>query len=334
MKALLAPWERLCASSAVLRFVDINLRGVGQVMFMDNPLSGLLFLVAIGWGSYAGGVPQVATGGIVALLASTFAAYWLDVDRTDLHAGLFGFNAYLVGLALPTFLAPSPLLWVYVALGGAVSVVAMLAIARVCKTWGIAALTAPFVLITLLMLLAARAFAGFETGALPISALITPIDPSAANPLRFGDFVEGVLQSISQVFLKGNGLSAVLLVAGLAVNSIPAAVFAVAGATVAVVTAHMLGAEDALITGGLLGFSPLLTAIALGCVFYRPSFRVALYALAGTVFTVILQGAMNLAFTPFGLPALTAPFVVATWLFLLPGLQLKATSAVLVKATP
>ncbi|HSN71758.1 MAG TPA: urea transporter, partial [Steroidobacteraceae bacterium] len=331
MKALLATWEKLCVSSAVLRFVDVNLRGVGQVMFMDNPLSGLLFLVAIGWGSYAGGVPQVAIGGIVALLASTFAAYWLDVDRADLHAGLFGFNAYLVGLALPTFLAPSPLLWAYVALGGAVSVVAMLAIARVCKTWGIAALTAPFVLTALLMLLAARAFAGFETSALPLSALVMPIDPSAANPLRLGDFIEGLLQSISQVFLKGNGLSALLLVAGLAVNSIPAAVFAVAGAAVAVVTAHLLGAESALITAGLLGFSPLLTAIALGCVFYQPSFRVAIYALIGTVFTVILQGAMNLALTPYGLPALTASFVIATWLFLLPGLPLKATSQQQVK---
>lgn len=334
MKALLARWEGLCASSAVLRFVDINLRGAGQVMFMDNPLSGLLFLVAIGWGSYAGGVPQVAAGGIVALLASTLAAYWLDVDRADLHAGLFGFNAYLVGLALPTFLASSPLLWGYVALGGAVSVVAMLAIARVCKTWGVAALTAPFVLVTLLMLLAARAFAGFDAGALPISALITPIDPAAANPLRFGDFVEGLLQSISQVFLKGNGLSAVLIVAGLAVNSVPAAVFTVLGAAVAIVTAHTLGAEDALVTGGLLGFSPLLTAVALGCVFHRPGFRVALYALAGTVFTVILQGAMNLAFMPFGLPALTAPFVVATWLFLLPGLRFTATSDVPARAAP
>jgi urea transporter len=321
MKGLLERWEKLCASSAILRFVDINLRGVGQVMFQNNPLSGLLFIVAICWGSYAGGAPEVATGGLVALLASTFAAYWLRVDQADLHAGLCGFNAYLVGLALPTFLAPSPLLWVYVALGGAVSVVAMLAIANVFKTWGVAALTAPFVLTALLMLLAARAFAGFETSALPISGLIAAIDPAAANPLRFGDFAQGILNSISQVFLKGNGLAAILLIAGLAISSVAAAVLAVAGAVVAVVTAHLLGAESELITGGLLGFSPVLTAIALGCVFYAPGPRVAVYALVGTVFTVIVQSAMNLALTPFGLPTLTAPFVVATWLFLLPRLK-------------
>jgi urea transporter len=38
----------------------------------------------------------------------------------------------------------------------------------------------------------------------------------------------------------------------------------------------------------------------------------------GTVFTVIVQGAMNVALAPFGIPTLTAPFVLVSWLFLLP----------------
>ena len=137
MKGLLAWWGRLCAGSKVLRFADINLRGIGQVMFQDNPLSGLLFFIAIGWGSYAAGVPQVAIGGLVAVLAATLMAQWLRVDEAGLNAGLYGFNAYLVGLALPTFMAPSAALWVYVVFGGAVSVVVMLAISNVFKTWSV-----------------------------------------------------------------------------------------------------------------------------------------------------------------------------------------------------
>jgi urea transporter len=87
---------------------------------------------------------------------------------------------------------------------------------------------------------------------------------------------------------------------------------------VAVLTAHLFGAESELITGGLLGFSPVLTAIALGTVFYQPSLRVAVYAALATAFTVIAQAALNVALTPFAIPALTAPFVLVTWLFLLP----------------
>jgi hypothetical protein len=48
LKTLLAPWERLSTSSAVLRFVDINPRDVAQVMFQNDPLSGVMFLAAIG----------------------------------------------------------------------------------------------------------------------------------------------------------------------------------------------------------------------------------------------------------------------------------------------
>ena len=318
MKGLLAWWERVCSASKILRFVDLNLRGIGQVMFQNNPVAGLLFFIAIGWGSYAADVPQVAIGGLVGVLTATLTAQWLRVDRTDLAAGLFGYNAYLTGLALPTFLSAGPLLWIYVVLGAAVSVVATLATANVFKTWGVAALTAPFVLVSWLLLLAAFAFSGIDGSALPLTGgYVTPIDPAAANPLQFGDFVQGVLKSVSQVFLKGNGISALLLLAGLAVSSIAAAVFALVGAAVAVITAHILGAESELITGGLLGFSPVLTAIALGAVFYKPSLRVVVYALVGTVFTVIVQAAMNVALTPFAIPTLTGPFVLASWLFLL-----------------
>jgi urea transporter len=318
MNGLLAWWKGCCDSSKLLRFVDLNLRGIGQVMFQDNPLSGLLFFLAIAWGSYAAGMPQVAIGGLVAVVAGTLAAQWLHVDADGLAAGLYGYNAYLVGLALGTFLAVSPLWWVYVALGGAVSVVATLAIANLFKTWGVAALTAPFVLTAWLMLLATYAFSAIDGSGLPMATEVAPLDPAAANPLAFGDFVTGVFKSVSQVFLKASVLAALLLLAGLAVNSIAAAAFAVGGAMVAVVTAHFLGAESDLVTGGLMGFSPVLTAIALGAVFYKPSLRVAIYALVGTMFTVIVQGAMNVALTPFGIPTLTAPFVLASWLFLLP----------------
>jgi len=321
MKALLAWWEGLCASSKFLRFVDVTLRGIGQVMFQDNPLSGLLFFLAIGWGSYAAGVPQVAIGGSVGVVAATLTAYWLRVDKASLKAGLYGFNAYLVGLALATFMAPTTSMWVYVVLGGAVSVVVMLAIANVCKTWSVPALTAPFVLTAWLLLLATNAFSSLGGGALPPVGEIVPIDPDAANPLRFGDFVGGVFTSITQVFLKGHGPAALLLLAGLAVNSVASAIFAVVGAVVGVITAHLLGAESELVTAGLLGFNPVLTAIALGAVFYRPSGRVVTYALVAAVLSVIVQGTMMALLTPFGIPTLTAAFVLVTWLFLLPRLQ-------------
>ena len=69
----------------------------------------------------------------------------------------------------------------------------------------------------------------------------------------------------------------------------------------------------------------MLTAIALGSVFFRPSRPALAYAVAGTVFTVFVQAALNTALAPVGIPSLTAPFVFATWLFLLPKRQFAPT---------
>ena len=318
MKEILSAWESRCESSRVLRFVDVNLRGIGQVMFQDNPLTGAFFLAAIGWGSYAAGAPLIAVGGVVALVVATVTAQWLRVDATALRAGLYGYNGVLVGLALATFIAPGPMLWAYLVFGAAVSVIVMLGTANLVKPWGMSALTFPFVLTTWLLLLATYGFWGLAGEALPAAAVVTPFEPAAAPELGLTDFVQGVLHSVSQVFLKGSGVSALLLLAGLAVNSRAAAAFALGGAILTVITAHLFGAESDLIIGGLLGFSPVLTAIALGTVFYPPGARVAAYAALGTVFTVVAQAALNVALTPLAIPALTAPFVLVSWLFLLP----------------
>ena len=322
MKGILNWWENACRSAGPLRFVDIILRGIGQVMFQDNPVSGLLFFIAIGWGSYAADVPQVAIGGLLSIVVATIMAWWLRVDRAALGAGLYGFNAYLVGIALPTFLSVSPLLWVYIVLGAMVSVVATLAATNLMKTWGVSALTAPFILVTWLLLLSTYAFSGLLGEALPASGLITPIPAEAASPLAVVDFIEGMLISISQVFVKGDGPAALLILTGLAAGSMAAAGFALAAALISVIVAHLLGAESQIVTAGLVGFNPILTAIALGTVFYRPGPRVTLYALLATVLTVIVQGAMVAVLTPFGIPTLTAAFVLVTWLFLLPAQKL------------
>jgi urea transporter len=311
-------WHRLCEASAWLRFIDINLRGAGQVMFQNHPLTGLLFLAAIAWGALTADAGVVLLGGLAGLLAATLTAMWLRVDAEGLAAGLYGYNGLLVGLALPTFLAPTPLLWLYVLLGAAVSVVALRASVNVTRGWNVSALTFPFVLTTWLMLLAAYAFAGLGGEKPPFAGELEPLDAAASNPLDLPAFIGGVLHSISQVFLKGNSVSALLFLAGLAVASPAAAVAAVAGALLAVSCAHLLGAEAELVSAGLLGFSPVLTAVALGTVFYRPGWRVAAYAALGTLFTVVAQAALNVALAPLGLPALTAPFVLCTWLFLLP----------------
>ena len=249
------------------------------------------------------------------------------MDQPTLNAGLFGYNGALVGLALATFITPGPLLWVYVVLGAAVSVIATLGTANALKPFGVAALTFPFVIVTWILLLATSGFSGLARDGLPSAAVISPVELQPESSLGVIDFGRGVLLSISQVFLKESGVAALLLLAGLAVSSVPAAAFALGGAILAVATAHLFGAESDLIVGGLLGFSPVLTAIAIGAVFHRPSLRVAGYAALATAFTFVAQAALDVALRPFAIPALTAPFILVSWMFLFPSQSVDAAQS-------
>ena len=69
---------------------------------------------------------------------------------------------------------------------------------------------------------------------------------------------------------------------------------------------------------GLWGFSGSLTAIALGGMFIvMHSISAIIYTVIGTVFTVVLHGAVVAFFTPLGTPALTFPFCLGSWIFCL-----------------
>ena len=65
-------WAGLAQRSPAVGVVDTLLRGVGQVMFQNNPLTGLLFLVGILVNS-----AKFCGAGLLGLAASTLAAYLL-----------------------------------------------------------------------------------------------------------------------------------------------------------------------------------------------------------------------------------------------------------------
>ena len=65
----------------------------------------------------------------------------------------------------------------------------------------------------------------------------------------------------------------------------------------------------------------VLTGIALGATYCNFTWKAAIWTIIGVIATVFIQAAMNAFFSPMGLPTLTGPFCVATWLFLFPNYQ-------------
>ncbi|MBR5883166.1 MAG: urea transporter [Mailhella sp.] len=314
-------WACASESCRFLRMVDTLLRGTAQVMFQDSAWCGLFFLLGIFWGAWAEGIPEVAVGAVIGLAVGTLAACLLGAPKEDIRKGLHGYNGILVGCALPTFFGANTTCWVLVVAGAFFSTVIMMAVSRFLRTWKVSAMTGPFVFTTWIILLASYNFARFKITGLPHPTL--PVQPAEAVAALPGVEVlaRATLKGVSQVFLIGNEVTGLLFLIGLAGSSLPASIFAWCGSAVAIGTAAFLGADEGAVAEGLYQFSAVLTAIGLGSAFYSPNLRVILYAFLGTVFTVVAQGALNVALAPLGIPTLTFPFVIAAWLFLLPNIQ-------------
>ncbi|MEB0204418.1 urea transporter [Pseudomonas sp. CCC3.1] len=310
-------WSQMTNGNVVLTFIDVTLRGCSQVMFQSNPLTGLLFFAAIFVGAFGEGNPAVAYGSVLGTVAATLTGMHLK-DQKSWKAGLYGYNGCLVGVALPTFLDVTPAVWLCIILASVVSVIVTICIADILKTWKVAALTAPFVLVTWTMLLASYAFGGLSSNALPVPNLPHDLVAHNSNLLDGIDLFHATFYGVSEVFLISTVVGSVLFLVGLAVSSLWAAVFALCGSLLAVLIATLLQAEHSSINNGLYAFSAVLTAIALGSTFNKPSWRVLIYTLIGVVFTVFVQGALNTLLGPVGIPTLTMPFVLASWLFLVP----------------
>ncbi|MEV7328303.1 urea transporter [Micromonospora sp. NPDC093244] len=316
MTAVAHRWDRLGDGNPLVGFVDACLRGPAQVVLQNNPLTGVLVLVAVAWGAFENGQPRVFGGGVVGLVVGTATALALRVDEGSLRKGLFGFSPFLTGLAVPTFLDDRPLMWLYLVLGAIGTTIVTLALNAIFKTWGLTAFTMPFVLTTWVLLLAAYQFDRFT-----VLTNLKPMFPGEGQLTggRFDwDLIPTFLRGVSQVFLIDSWVTGLILLVALLVNSRWSALFAVLGSVVATLLALWFGADAASLDKGLFGFNAVLTAIAVGAVLHRPGALVTLYTLFGIALTLFVQMALATVLTPLAIPVLTGPFNLATWLLLLP----------------
>src|SRR5215813_3606232 len=326
-----------------IEVVGSLLRGVGQVMFQNNPITGLLFLVGIFINSYEYGLSA-----LLGLVVATPAAYLLGADRTLIRNGLFGFNGVLIGIALSVFVQWNWHLAVYIVLGAIVSTIVMVGLAKLLIIWDIAPLTAPFVLTAWLLLFALYQFGQLHPTKLigpmavhPGAAIQTDLQEAAGDAgavgLTAANLTNALFRGVGEVFLQDNLWTGMVFAIAILVSSRVCFGFALLGSALGGLTALVLGGDGVTIYHGFYGFNAVLTAIAIGgrpdglaCPhrFLVPNWWSTIYAFIGAIFSAIVFAAIAVALSPLGMPALTAPFVLSTWVFLLPTAEFRALQRV------
>lgn len=284
------------------------LHGISQVMLIENWITGLLFLAAI--------LTTSIELGVIAFLSSAIGAgvaYLGGAKPKEIQQGLFGYNSVLTGLSVALFLTGS-FSWVIALTGALIASLFTASMMNLFKNVGLPVLTFPFILLTWIVLLASYRLDTFR-----ITKNVVPQDLShwqleIAGPI---DWFDAFFSGIGQVFFLQGVMAGVLLFAGLFCAGWRIGLYAIAGNVVAVVGAFLLGAEHTLIDLGLYGYNAILTVIAVGIVFkdgHHPLAPVS--AMLAAFLTAPLIASVDTMLLPFGLSALTMPFVISTWLFL------------------
>ncbi|TRY95888.1 hypothetical protein DNTS_021410 [Danionella cerebrum] len=127
----------------LLQILDWVLRGAAQVMFVNNPLSGLII--------FAGLLLQNrwwALNGFVGTLFATISALILCQNRGAIAAGLYGYNGILVGLLMAVFSDAGDWYWWLILPN------IFIALASINSRWDLPVFTLPFNILVCLHMVA------------------------------------------------------------------------------------------------------------------------------------------------------------------------------------
>ncbi|HZW35145.1 MAG TPA: urea transporter, partial [Isosphaeraceae bacterium] len=273
-------------NQTAIEWLRVICRGVGQVMFQGHAVTGLLMLLGIAFAS-----PLMGLGALIGAVIGPIIAVLLRYDKGEIHDGIYGFNATLVGIAAFFFFEPGPTEFILL-------IVACIASTPV--TWAMRRFvpfptyTSPFIVTTWVMWGIGRA--------LGVPAVEIPPSPNALN------MVSAIAEGLSEVFLQASIITGILFFAGLAVSDWRHAALALMGSVVGTLVGLHHADAPGDISIGIYGYNATLAAIAL--YLWRPSILVPL--LGAMISTPITEFFKPLT----GLPALTAPFVLACWVVL------------------
>ncbi|WP_317166666.1 urea transporter [Chitinophaga fulva] len=263
------------------------LRGVGQIMLQNNAWTGALFLAGIFYDSIVMGIAAV-----VAVITGTLTAKLLRYNENDIEAGLYGFSATLVGVALTFYFNPVPLVWVAVVLGSAVATWLQHQFIR--RGWP--GFTFPFILATWILLYL------FHHVYMPGAAA------SVASTMPVNDDFTTATNGFGEVIFQGSVIAGIIFFIAVFISSPIAALYGVCASLLGAFISLEFAEPAMDIHMGLFSFNAVLCAIT----FAGNKPRDGIWVL----FSVVLSVLLDVGMLQQHMAVLTFPFVAACWITL------------------
>uniref|UniRef100_A0A3B5PV30 Urea transporter n=1 Tax=Xiphophorus maculatus TaxID=8083 RepID=A0A3B5PV30_XIPMA len=285
----------------IIQLLDGILRGTAQVMFVSNPVSGLLILTGLFLQN-----PWWALNSLLGTFVSTVSAILLRQNREAIFAGLHGYNGTLVGMLMAAFSSKGNWYWWLLF----PNVFMSIALSSIMSKWDLPIFTLPFNILTCLHIAA--------------TGTTHPYFPEvyAALCFFFPQLFLSVPVGVGQVFGCDSPWTSCLVLLALLLCSPAICIHALLGSTAG---SLKFGAGLALaapledVYAGLWGYNSALSCIAIGGVFYGLTWQTHILFLlleANHRQRVMLSHFCTIPYQ-LALPACTWPFCLSTLIFLL-----------------
>ena len=252
-------YQRMCLSKGEFTSVILaSLKGISQVIFIENAISGFIILIAITISSYKLGIIAFLSSIIGTLIGKIGGA-----QENSVNSGLYGYNSVLTGIALTLFLT-GPSKWIIALVGAAIAAIFTATMVHFMKNMALPILTFPFIILTWFMLLVSYRLKAFQLSNTLVPQSLSHWELDIAGEVNW---IEGIFNGIGQIFFLDNALSGVLLFIAVFWAGWKLGLYAVVGNVVALLVAYGLGGEHSLIILGLYGYNAILTCMAVSIVF-------------------------------------------------------------------
>jgi urea transporter/murein DD-endopeptidase MepM/ murein hydrolase activator NlpD len=297
-----APFPQSQLREKLALLADALTRSYAQVLFLRGRSVGLLLLVATAVS------PRLFLAGFLSALFASCVALALSLRQDLIRSGLFGYNALLLGLGWAALCQLTPLSLLLLVVSVVASVFLTAAVhSALGAAFNLPALTVPFVMLFPLLLTAGGAL-GVKPAFLAASGTWLA-DSLPASLTLF-------LESLGAIFFMPRIDAGLVVLVALAVGSRIGVILAIVGFAVSQLIASQLAVYAHPLLPLVLGYNCLLTAIALGGVWFVPSRSSIVFA----AISAMVAGLISLGLLPTvkvgGLPLLIVPFNVTVFLLL------------------
>jgi urea transporter/murein DD-endopeptidase MepM/ murein hydrolase activator NlpD len=299
--------------SGLLR--DSVVYSYSEIFFARNKLVGILILLATMIRPAFNGGPGLLHGfllgltGLLCILLANGLALVLNLHRDTVREGFLGYNALLVGLAIPAMFEFTPVLPVVLVM----SIVAVVFLTAALRNafgyqFNLPVLSVPFLLVTYLTIAASPVF---DTLHQNFDWII-----DADQVVWMPDMIEYYLRSLGAIFFVPNVISGLLIFSAILIFSRYAILLSLLGYFISwILMTYLFNLPHSDIYH-YVAFNFMLTGIAIGGIWFVPQRASLILTVASIMITgAVLAGAVALL-EPFNLPVLILPFNVTMFLVL------------------